>query len=131
MIAAAGVTIAEIGSADDCFLAAFEGDDPVGIAGLATEVDAALLFILFVVPGRRRRGVGARLLAGVREAAQARGVRRLYAVALESSVDFFWRSGFASVNQSEMVETFSWTSTWPQTGCGSQGYSVLRTDLSA
>jgi N-acetylglutamate synthase-like GNAT family acetyltransferase len=90
----------------ECFLMAYLGDDPVGIVGIKTEVDAALLHPLFVLEGRRRRGVGACLVRAARIAARTRGARTLYATAPASSVYYFARLGFADTRLSELVKIF-------------------------
>ena len=78
-----------------CFLIAYLGDKPIGIAGLQSEVDAALLWPVFVVETMRRRGVGGSLIQAARVAAHSRGARTLYPKAPPALVDYFVRSGFA------------------------------------
>ena len=85
---------------------AYLGDDPAGIVGLKTQVDAALMRPLFVLEATRRRGVGACLVRAARMAARTRGARTLYATASASSVDYFARLGFADIGFSELVMIF-------------------------
>jgi N-acetylglutamate synthase-like GNAT family acetyltransferase len=89
-----------------CFLIAYLGDDPVGIAGLATEIDAALIRPLFVLENMRRRGVGASLVRAARMAAHTRGGRTLYATAPALLVDYFTHLGFVHVRFAEIAKTF-------------------------
>ncbi|MBV8454601.1 MAG: GNAT family N-acetyltransferase [Deltaproteobacteria bacterium] len=116
---------------EQCFLMAHWGDDPAGIAGLETEVDAALMRPLFVLETMRRRGVGASLVQAVRVAASARGARILYAIAPATGVDYLMRFGFAEAGFAELVKMFSQASmprrTRPEGGseCG-----VVRLDIS-
>ncbi|MBV8774290.1 MAG: GNAT family N-acetyltransferase [Deltaproteobacteria bacterium] len=85
-----------------CFLIAYSGDEPVGIAGLETDVDAALMGPFFVVSEMRRQGVGARLISALRLAALSRGARTLYAAVPVTFVDYFARLGFAEINTAEV-----------------------------
>jgi N-acetylglutamate synthase-like GNAT family acetyltransferase len=107
MLDRAGTTApADFSDGAECFLMAYWGEDPVGIAGLETEVDAALMRPLFVLETMRRRGVGASLVLAVRAAAHARGARTLYATTPATFVDYFMRFGFAEVGFTELVKTF-------------------------
>jgi GNAT superfamily N-acetyltransferase len=119
-----------IGSAG-CFLIAYLGDEPAGIAGLETEVDAALIYPFYVLETMRRRGIGASLIRAVRMAAHARGARMLYAAAPSMSAGCFTRFGFAESRMSELVGVFGQTSTrwWTQSGDQSQ-WRVVRLDIS-
>src|SRR5690349_12515133 len=78
-----------VGESADCFLVAYWGDEPVGITGFDTDVDAALMGPFLVVPKMRSHGVGARLVGALRLAALTRGARRLYAAVPTTSVDYF------------------------------------------
>jgi N-acetylglutamate synthase-like GNAT family acetyltransferase len=89
-----------------CFLMAYLGDNPAGIAGFETEVDAALMHWLFVLETMRRRGVGAALLQAVRVAAHTRGVRTLYAIAPAGLVGYFLHFGFAETDLGEVIKMF-------------------------
>ena len=98
------MTVPEVERSDECFLVAYWGDEPVGIAGLETNVDSALMGPFFVLDSMRRHGVGARLVTALRLAALSRGARRLYAAVPTRSVDYFARFGFAEVNPAELIE---------------------------
>jgi N-acetylglutamate synthase-like GNAT family acetyltransferase len=132
MLDMAGTTApADFSNGTECFLMAYWGDDPVGIAGLETEVDAALMRPLFVLETMRRRGVGASLVRAVRVAAHARGARTLYAMAPATFVDYFMRFGFAEAGFAELVKTFGqvsmlrWIRSDDVSECG-----VVRLDIS-
>src|SRR5215831_18519338 len=60
---------ADLTGSPQCFLVAYLGDAPVGIAGLETRVDAALMRPLLVLETMRRRRIGASLVRAVRVAA--------------------------------------------------------------
>ena len=115
----------------ECFLMAYLGDHPVGIAGFETEVDAALMHLLFVLETMRRRRVGASLLQAARVAAHTRGARTLYAMAPARYVGYFVRSGFTETGFAELAKTFSqvsifrWTRPEDVPKCG-----VVRLDIS-
>jgi GNAT superfamily N-acetyltransferase len=94
-----------IGSAG-CFLIAYLGDVPAGIAGLETEVDAAIIRPFYVLETMRRRGIGALLMRAVRMAAHARGARILYTAAPAVFAGCFTRLGFAESGMSELVKAF-------------------------
>ena len=87
-----------------CFLMAYWGDDPVGIADLQTQVDIALMRRLFVLETIRRRGVGGCLLQAVRVAAHARGARMLYAMTPSPLIGYFARFGFTTVSFAEVAK---------------------------
>jgi N-acetylglutamate synthase-like GNAT family acetyltransferase len=122
---------ADFNDGAECFLMAYWGDDPVGIAGLETEVDTALMRPLFVLEAMRRRGVGTSLVRAVQVAAHTRGARTLYAAAPATSVDYFMRFGFAKAGFAELVKTFGqvsmlrWIRSDEVSGCG-----VVRLDIS-
>jgi N-acetylglutamate synthase-like GNAT family acetyltransferase len=110
------VALAGFAESGDCFLLAYLGDDPVGIVGLKTEVDAALMRPLFVLETMRRRGVGASLVRAVRLAARTRGARTLYATTPTESVDYFARLGFADTGFGELAKAFGQLSVLQRTG---------------
>ena len=90
-----------------CFLMAYWSDDPIGVAGLETQVDAALMRPLFVLQSMRRRGVGSALVRAVRVAAHTRGARSLYAIVPFARAGYLARFGFAETGGAELVEAFS------------------------
>jgi N-acetylglutamate synthase-like GNAT family acetyltransferase len=122
---------ADVTDTAECFLIAYLGDDPVGIAGLETEVDAALIRPLFVVEKMRRRGVGACLVAAVRLAARTRGARTLYATVPPDGVNYFARFGFAETGMDDLIRAFGEASSLPQTRLDNlPACHVVRLDLS-
>jgi N-acetylglutamate synthase-like GNAT family acetyltransferase len=101
-----------------CFLMAYWGNDPVGIVGLETRVDAALMHPLFVLETMRRHGIGASLVRAVRVAAHTRGARMLYATIPSTSMDYFARFGFIEVGFAQIVRAFGDTSKLQRTRLG-------------
>lgn len=110
MLDTASMTVSGLHPSAGCFLIAYWGDEPVGIVGLDTDVDAALMGPFFVVSQMRRQGVGARLLSALRLAALSRGARALYAAVPITSVDYFTRFGFVDINTAELFGACSTTS---------------------
>ncbi len=117
MLQRAGMTAAGSTHSGGCFLMAYCGDDPVGIAGLETEVDAALMRPLFVLELMRRRGAGAALVNAARVAAHTRGARMLYAIGPTMVGDYLARFGFSEVAFAELATVFGdlspMNSAWP------------------
>ncbi len=106
MLDSAGVVPVDFDSGAGCFLIAYLGDDPVGIAGLETEVDAAIICPLFVLETMRRRGIGGSLVQAGRIAACTRGAQTLYATAPSVFVGYLMRFGFVEAGFSELVRAF-------------------------
>lgn len=79
-----------------CFMAAYAGDEAVGVAGVECRVDAAMITALWVREPMRGRGIGAALLAAARLAAHTRGARRLHAIADEAAGGWLVQRGFAA-----------------------------------
>ena len=131
MLEKAGIVVPGAGVSAECFLVAYQGDNPVGIACLVTEVDAALMGAVFVVENVRRRGVGTRLVSAVRLAAHTRGARTLYAAVTRASVEYLARFGFVETTCAALSSAFgkSRISEWMRldefVGC-----KALRLDLS-
>jgi N-acetylglutamate synthase-like GNAT family acetyltransferase len=94
----------EVKESTECFLIAYWGDDPAGIAVIETDVDAALMRPLFVLESMRRRGIGASLVRAVRLAAHTRGARILYATVPATLVGYFAGFGFADTSFDELVK---------------------------
>jgi N-acetylglutamate synthase-like GNAT family acetyltransferase len=114
-----------------CFLIAYWGDEPVGIAGLETYVDAALMGPFWVVSEMRRHGVGGRLLSALRLAAVSRGARMLYAALPTISLNYFARYGFAEIDRAELFEACRDATMLQQFGSdNSEGCRAVRVDLS-
>jgi GNAT superfamily N-acetyltransferase len=119
-----------IGSAG-CFLIAYLGDAPAGIAGLETAVDAAIIHPFYVLETMRRLGIGALLMQAVRMAAHARGARMLYAAVPAVFAGCLTRLGFAESGMSELVKAFGQDSTrrWTKPDDQSE-WRVIRLDIS-
>jgi N-acetylglutamate synthase-like GNAT family acetyltransferase len=116
MLDRAGMTVSgDFTCSAGCFLIAYLGDDPIGIVGLETEVDAALMHPLFVLQEMRRRGVAAHMVSAVRMAAHTRGARVLYATVPAPFVDYFLRFGFAETSLAELAKAFGQASTVQRT----------------
>ena len=110
MLTVAGMTIEGITWPAGCYLMAYLGREPVGVVGIETKVDAALMRSLVVVEPMRRRRVGKSLVEAARAAAHTRGARRLYCLADGAANDYLKRLGFepASIGevQTVLVGTF-------------------------
>lgn len=94
-----------------CYLAAFDGDDAVGVIGVEPILDAALLRSLYVVDSHRKRGIGRQLVTAARKAAHTRGARVLYAFSTDAG-DFFKSLGFEQTAVDELTAALRGT---PQT----------------
>lgn len=105
MLTAAGMTTEGITWPAGCYLMAYLGREPVGVVGIETKVDAALMRSLVVIEPMRRRGVGKALVEAARAAAHTRGARRLYCFADGAANDYLKRFGFkpASIGEVQTV----------------------------
>lgn len=92
-----------------CWLGAWLDARMVGVAGIETMVDAAVLHSLAVVETMRGRGIGAALVGAARKAAHTRGARRLYAVAGHNAVSYLLRFGFERTASSDMLDELAGT----------------------
>jgi N-acetylglutamate synthase-like GNAT family acetyltransferase len=99
----AGVVAGGLDTPGACWIAASVGDAIVGVAGLETIVDAAVIRALAVAEAMRRRGIGAALVAAARKAAHTRGARRLYALGRRGE-EYMLRFGFERVAATEMID---------------------------
>jgi N-acetylglutamate synthase-like GNAT family acetyltransferase len=97
ILEAAGLSIEGIEWSAACYLLAYQGDTPIGTAGIEPHVDAALLRSVAVAEPRRRRGVGEALVKAARVAAHTRGARTLYTLTPRSNLGWITRLGFAPV----------------------------------
>lgn len=125
--ASLGTRVAENG---DCFLIAYVGEKPVGIAGLQTEVDAALMDPIFVVEEVRQRAIGLRLVHSVRRAAHVRGAQNLYTLVPPALADYFVRLGFTEATRAELHQSFGQASKLHLDGFDLEKCCALRLDLS-
>jgi N-acetylglutamate synthase-like GNAT family acetyltransferase len=87
-----------------CYIMAYVGDDAVGVIGVESKIDAALIRSLYVDESMRRRGIGTALLGAARKAAHTRGARHLYLFSTDAG-GFFARHGFTAVAVEEVVAT--------------------------
>ena len=78
MLARAGMITDGIEWPAACYIVAYVGDEAVGVVGVESKIDAALIRSLYVNQSSRRRGIGGALLAAARKAAHTRGARHLY-----------------------------------------------------
>jgi N-acetylglutamate synthase-like GNAT family acetyltransferase len=102
MLARGGLTTDGIEWPAACYLAAYFGDDAIGVIGVEPKIDAALIRSLYVDESMRRRGIGAALVAAARKAAHTRGARHLYLFSTGAG-EFFERHGFAVVPVADVV----------------------------
>ncbi|MGI8467613.1 MAG: GNAT family N-acetyltransferase [Pyrinomonadaceae bacterium] len=72
-----------------CFVAEFEGQ----IVGTAAIEDSELL-TFFVCPDFQNRGIGARLLKAIEEAAQSQAISRIKVESILTGVSFYEKSGY-------------------------------------
>jgi N-acetylglutamate synthase-like GNAT family acetyltransferase len=105
MLTAAGMTTEGITWSAGCYLMAYLGSESVGVVGIETKVDAALMRSLAVIEPMRRRGVGKVLVEAARAAAHTRGARRLYCFADAAASNYLKRFGFkpASIGEVQTV----------------------------
>ena len=85
-----------------CYIVAYLGDEPVGVIGVESKIDAALIRSLYVDESTRRRGIGAALIAAARKAAHTRGARHLYLFSTDAG-EFFERHGFKTVAVDDVI----------------------------
>jgi len=103
MLSAADMATDGIESPAACYLIAWLGDQPAGVIGIETRLDAALLRSLIVAEPMRRRGIGAELIAAARKAAHTRGARTLYAFSTGGS-EYLSRRGFQPAPIDDLIE---------------------------
>jgi N-acetylglutamate synthase-like GNAT family acetyltransferase len=127
---AAATLRTNIAAEAECFLIAYSGEEPVGIAGLQTEVDAALMSPIFVVSEMRQRAIGARLVLEVRRAAHVRGARTLYTIVPARMTDYFVRLGFTEATGAELNQAVGRASNFHCQSLNPEAYWPLRLDLS-
>jgi GNAT superfamily N-acetyltransferase len=113
----AGIAAGGLDAGGACWIGATTGNAGgdasvalVGVVGLETIVDAAVIRSLAVVQAMRRRGIGAALVGAARKAAHTRGARKLYALG-RGGQDFMVRFGFERVAPAAMIEDLEGTFT--------------------
>src|SRR5208282_5731509 len=102
MLARAGMITDGIEWPAACYLVAYVGDEAVGVIGVESRIDAALIRSLYVNESMRRRGIGGALVAAARKAAHTRGARHLYLFSTDAG-GFFERHGFTTVAVAEVI----------------------------
>ncbi len=102
MLARAGMITDGIEWPAACYHFAYVGDEAVGVIGVESRIDAALIRSLYVNESMRRRGIGGELVAAARKAAHTRGARHLYLFSAEAG-GFFARHGFTTVAVAEVI----------------------------
>ena len=85
-----------------CYIVAYVGDEAVGVIGVESKIDAALIRSLYVDESVRGRGIGAALIAAARKAAHTRGARHLYLFSTDAG-EFFERHGFKNVAVNDVI----------------------------
>jgi len=85
-----------------CYIVAYVGDEAVGVIGVESKIDAALIRSLYVNESMRGRGIGAGLIAAARKAAHTRGARHLYLFSTDTG-EFFERHGFKRVAVDDVI----------------------------
>lgn len=108
MLSAAGMMSGGVEWPPACYLFAYLGNEPVGVAGIEPKLDAALIRSLYVADAMRGRGIGAGLFAAARKAAHTRGARSLYLFSTGAG-DFFKRFGFVEVPAAQLVSALGGT----------------------
>lgn len=109
MLEAAEIPAAGLDRPGSCFLIAYVGARPVGVAAVETRIDVAVLRALAVVAEMRQRGIGTALVTAARGAVHTRGARSLYALAPNDGGQYFKRRGFAAAVTSQAIEALEGT----------------------
>jgi N-acetylglutamate synthase-like GNAT family acetyltransferase len=114
-----------------CWLVARWRNEPVGVVGLETVVDDAVIGPLMVASASRGRGFGAALISAARKAASTRGARRLYALVPGRAADYLKRFGFIETTPEDFAKIVEGTAVMcsPQAQRGS-GCVALCLDIS-
>jgi len=118
----AGIAAGGLDAPGACWIGASVGDAGgdggialVGVIGVETIVDAALIRSLAVAEAMRRRGIGAALVGAARKAAHTRGARSLYALGRRGqggiNESYLFRFGFKPVVLTAMLEVLEGTFT--------------------
>ncbi len=102
MLARAGMMTDGIEWPAACYLVAYVGDEAVGVIGVESKIDAALIRSLYVNESHRGRGIGGALIAAARKAAHTRGARHLYLFSTDAG-EFFVRHGFIPASVADVV----------------------------
>ena len=106
MLASAGMMTEGIEWRAACYILAYHGDEAIGVVGIESKIDAALIRSVYVKPEMRQRGIGAALVTAARKAAHTRGARHLYLLTTDAG-SFFERQGFVRVEVAEVIAALS------------------------
>ncbi|MGA8642787.1 GNAT family N-acetyltransferase [Candidatus Binatus sp.] len=102
MLTRAGMITVGIEWPAACYIVAYIGDESVGVIGVESKIDAALIRSLYVDESMRERGIGAALIAAARKAAHTRGARHLYLFSTDSG-ELFERHGFKKIAVDDVI----------------------------
>lgn len=102
MLARAGMMTDGIEWPAACYIFAYVSDEAVGVIGVESKIDAALIRSLYVKESMRRRGIGGALIATARKAAHTRGARHLYLFSSDAG-GFFRRHGFTTADVAGVI----------------------------
>jgi GNAT superfamily N-acetyltransferase len=119
------------GSPPACLLIAYIGGDAVGVAGIETSVDVALIGPLYVIPAMRRRGIGAELLRAARVAAHTRGARTLYKITPPGAGGYLASFGFALIAIAAAADALEGIAGAKALRAGPSGLQAWSLDISA
>jgi N-acetylglutamate synthase-like GNAT family acetyltransferase len=106
MLARAGMTTDGIDWPAACYIVAYLGDEAVGVIGVESKLDAALLRSLYVNESMRGRGIGAALVTAARKAAHTRGARHLYLFTRDAG-EFFERLAFEPTDTASVMSALA------------------------
>ena len=90
-----------------CYVMAYRGDQPAGIAAIETRVDVGVIECLWVPDAMRNRGIGAALVRAARAAAHTRGAQRLFAFADSTEDVYLQRFGFRPIARDEAMRALT------------------------
>ncbi len=113
-----------LGSEGVVALVAGEAEAPTGLVVVRAVADEAEILTLAVLPAARRQGVGAALMRAAREAAAARGARRLFLEVAEdnaAAASLYERLGFVDVGRRRGY--------YPRPGAAAAAARVLSLDM--
>ena len=106
MLARAGMSTDGIEWPAACYIVAYVGDEAVGVIGVESKIDAALLRSLYVNESMRGRGIGAALVTAARKAAHTRGARHLYLFTRDAG-EFFERLAFEPTDTASVMSALA------------------------
>jgi amino-acid N-acetyltransferase len=98
LLTAADLPVEDVRSNPEWFYVAFDGDDRVGVGGIESAGDDALLRSVVVETSVRGRGYGEALRAALEAKARADGVDTLYLLTT-TAADFFAEGGYTKIDR--------------------------------